>query len=842
MRISNIAHLYLVRLKARVVLVQELFAVLGIAVGVALLFASQVASTSLNQSVNELTKGVVGQATYQLKDRGSSGFDESLLGQVQRMPGVRAVVPVLESPASVGGPRGSESVDLVATDPRYVHLAGALLKHFSTSQLTHTRVIALPSPIASQVGAGVLEVVKLQVGSRVERALVGLELTTHSIGALANNPIVLAPLAYAQRLTGMQGRITRLLVQARPGDQTEVYAGLVRLAAGHLNVEPADYEATLFQQAAAPVNQSTQTFAAICALVGFMFAYCSMLLTTDLRRGLVRELRRGGATRLETVKTLLFDAFVLAAVAGLLGLALGDILSIVAFNSPPGFLSFAFPIGSQRIVTVQSVAIAVGAGALAACVGILVPLSEVWEHPNLGAGTGQEQRPARWTTPRLLAGGCVCLAGTMAILIAAPQSAVIGVVLLVIALLLLLSPALELAIGGFARLQRSRGTGATALAVVELRSPKTRSRSIAIAATAAVAVFGSITIEGSRANLQDGLNRVFHDINAINGLWVAPREEQDLLLTTSFHGVPAASLQRLPGVGSLGTYRGGFLEYGGRRVWVFAPPHTATSPIPPSQLIAGNLGVANARLREGGWAAISKTLASQHHLRIGQAFRLPAANETVLRVAAFITNLGWPPGAIVLNERDYANAWQSSDPSAYAVTPAPGVSAARLKRTITAALGPKSGLAVETSAEREQQQRTASRQGLSRLTEIALLVLLAGILATATVMGAMIWQRRRQFARMKVQGYDHHVLWMSLLWESGLLVGTGCLIGAVFGTCGQLLLSRALMAVTGFPVVLSANLTVAVAGFLVVTVAAAACIAIPGHRAANVEPYPWPNI
>ena len=49
MRLSNIAHLYLVRLKARVVLVQELFAVLGIAVGVALLFASQVASTSLER-------------------------------------------------------------------------------------------------------------------------------------------------------------------------------------------------------------------------------------------------------------------------------------------------------------------------------------------------------------------------------------------------------------------------------------------------------------------------------------------------------------------------------------------------------------------------------------------------------------------------------------------------------------------------------------------------------------------------------------------------------------------------------------------------------------------------
>ena len=45
----------------------------------------------------------------------------------------------------------------------------------------------------------------------------------------------------------------------------------------------------------------------------------------------------------------------LAAVASLVGLALGDLLSIVAFSSPPGFLSFAFPVGSQRIVTWGSV-------------------------------------------------------------------------------------------------------------------------------------------------------------------------------------------------------------------------------------------------------------------------------------------------------------------------------------------------------------------------------------------------------------------------------------------------------------------------------------------------------
>jgi putative ABC transport system permease protein len=840
MRLSNIAHLYLVRVKARVVLIQELFAVLGIAVGIALLFASQVASTSLDGSIDQLTEGVIGQAKYQLKARGPSGFSESLLAEVRHLPAVQAATPILEQDATVIGPDGSQPVDLLATDPSDVHLTGRLLRHFSSSQLTHRRVLAIPAPIAAKVGTGPLEVVKLRIGARTVSALVGLELSARSVGALVQQPIVLAPIAYAQQLAGLQGRLTRVLVQPRPGMGGAAHAALMKLAADRINVEPADYEATLFSQAASPVEQSTSTFAAICALVGFMFAYCSMLLTADNRRRLIRELRRGGATRGETVKTLLFDALVIAAIASLLGLALGDALSLVAFSSPPGFLSFAFPIGSQRIIDWKSILIAVGAGTLAACIGVLTPAYKIWlPSRRTGHGDAGERKAMSALNAGLLAGGCASVAITAIIMLKAPQSAIVGLAMLILALLLLLAPVLDLLLQGLSRLQRSFGLGATVLAVVELRSPRVRLRSLAVAATAGVAVFGSVTIQGSHANLQNGLDRLFHEVSGITDLWVVPREEQDLLSTTAFRGVPASVLQGIPGMRAVGVYRAGFLEYGGRRVWVLAPPSTAPAPVPPSQVVAGDLAVARARLRAGGWAVVSKTLAIQHHLSIGDRFALPSTRETYFRVAALITNMGWPPGAIIINERDYVNAWESSDPSAYTVALDSGASGLAVSRAIRRALGPATGLAVETAVQRERNQRAASRQGLGRLTQIAGLVLIAGVLATAMVMGAMIWQRRRRFARMKVQGYGRRMLWQALLCESALLIGAGCLLGAVLGIYGQLLLSHSLVVVTGFPVVISANVPIAVTSFMTVTVVAAGCIAVPGYGAASVDPYPW---
>ena len=65
MRPLGILYLYRVRLRAR--LVPEALAMVGIAVGVALLFASQVANTSLNGSVRQLTSGLVGQSRLDRK-------------------------------------------------------------------------------------------------------------------------------------------------------------------------------------------------------------------------------------------------------------------------------------------------------------------------------------------------------------------------------------------------------------------------------------------------------------------------------------------------------------------------------------------------------------------------------------------------------------------------------------------------------------------------------------------------------------------------------------------------------------------------------------------------------
>jgi putative ABC transport system permease protein len=828
----NVLHLYRVRLRAR--LLQELFAIVGIAAGVALLFASQVASSSLSSSVAQLSHGIVGNATLQIVARDAQGFDAGALGKVRHIPGVRAAAPLLEANANAIGPKGSEAVELVGADSSLSGLGGSLVHHTKLAPFSGFEAVVLPSPLAHTIGVTKFgKEATFEIGGRVTQEPLFAQLHAKQIGPLIQSPIAIASLETAQEMTGLAGRVSRVLVEPAPGHEAAVRAALVQLAAGHLNVESADYDEKLFARAAAATNQSTALFAVISALVGFLFAFNAMLLTVPQRRRLIADLRRDGYPPRTVIAVMMFDAAVLGVFASVLGLVLGDELSIHLFHSNPGYLSSAFAVGSQRVVSAQSVAVAVIGGMLAASVAVLSPLKDIVSRQPLAAITEKDGGSGRGFG-RLAIGGALCLAAATAILLAAPKQAILGMVFLVAALLLLLPIPLNATLGLVRRLAPAIVSAVPHVAVMELRAG--RARAIAIAATGAIAVFGSVAIETAHGDLLHGLENAAHDLNAFTDIWVSPSGSYNLLKTAPFNPAAQAKLASLPGVRAVRVYRGGLLDIGERRVWVIAPPVQATPLLPASQIVEGDVRRATAEVRSGGWVVISQALADEHHLHIGEPFALPTPQPTTLRVAALSTNIGWAPGAIIMSADQYARSWGSTDASAYNVLLDPDTSPAQAKAEIVKALGPESGLTVETAQQHANDQRALSRQGLERLTQIATLILIAAVLAMAAAMGNMVWQRRPRLAKLKLEGFPRPELWRTILLESFLLLGVGCLSGAAFGLYGQQLLDRALANVINFPVVYSFGVVVALGSLALVTAAAVAIVAIPGYLAAGVPP------
>jgi len=830
MRFSNVMHLYRVRLRARAL--QEIFAIVGIAAGVGLLFASQIASSSLSSSVGKLNSGIVGKATLQVTARDPYGFEEQVLTQVRHLQGVRLAAGLVEATANAVGPKGSESVQLVGADSSLTELGGALVKRAALTPFAGLGAVVLPAPVAKQIGVTAFgKMVRFQVGGENSEAALYAQLHEKQIGALINSPIALAPLEYSQELAGLKGRLNRILVEPAPGLGAQVLAGLNRLAGDRLDVESSNHDEKLFAKAAAATNQSTALFAVISALVGFLFAFNAMLLTVPQRRRLIVDLRRDGYTPGAVVAVLLLDAVVLGLIATALGLLLGDELSIHLFHSNPGYLSSAFALGSERVVSAQSIAIAAGGGMVAACVAVLSPLRDILSRDPLAASTikeGSGGSQSRW----LLLSGLAALALTLGILLLDPEAAIAGMVSLIAALLLLLPIPLNATLLLVKRAAPAVTSVVPHIAVMELRSGQ--SRAVAIAATGAIAVFGAVSIQGAHGDLLKGLENAARDTNAATDVWVSAAGSSNLLMTTPFHPTAQAQLEKLPGVQSVGLYRGGLLDEGDRRIWVIAPPSDASPLIPPTQLIEGNLAQADARLRQGGWAVVSLAIVEERHLHIGEPFTLHAPRTTTMRLAAVSTNIGWAPGAIIISAEDYARAWESNDVSAYSVRARPGSSPRVVRREIQTALGPHTGLAVQSAAQHEDKLVEITRQGLTRLSQIATLILIAAILAMAAAMGALIWQRRPRLAKLKLEGFARTELWQTIVLESFLLVGVGCTTGAIFGLLGQQLLDHALSTVINYPVVSSLGIVDAIISLALVTAAAVVMVAAPGYFASRV--------
>jgi putative ABC transport system permease protein len=836
MRLRNLLFLYIQRVRTHPL--EELLALVGIAVGVALVFAVQVANTSVVGSVKQLVHGITGSAQLQVASRDPLGFDQALSERIARVPGVQVAAPIVEIRVGMRGRGALQTVTLIGGDQRLVSLHGALLREFASPHLQLTQAIALPTPLAASLGADVDAPVRVGVGARSRRVPIGTMLTRDQIGPLVDSPVALAPLAYAQEIGNMHGRVTRILVKARRGRIAAVRAALERLAGSSLNVTSGGQEATLLEQAAQPNDQSTALFAAISALVGLLFAFNAMLLTVPERRRFLADLRLEGLGDLTVVGLVVFDALILGIAASLLGLFLGDQLSRHAFHSVPGYLSFAFAVGDQRIVDARSVVLAVLGGIGATLLAGLRPLSDLLSRRPLDDVYREDDErdedavvPRRW----LLLAGVALVAIASAVLLLAAPATVLAIVLLLTGMLLLLPGIIASIVRVIDALSHRLRSPVLVIAVGELRA--TTTRSIALAATGALAVFGSVAVEGAHFDVQRGLDRDAHGINAQADLWISPAGEGNVLATTPFRPPPsAAKLAALPGVRAVRAYRGAFLNVDDRRVWVLGPPRSDPAPLLASQIVHGDLASATRRLRSHGWVAISDTIAAERHLHLGDVVRLPTPHAIPLRLAATLTNLGWSSGAIVINASDFRTAWASSDVSALQLLLRPRGSPAETANAAARVLRASGGLAIETAGQREQRFRTNARQGLNRLTQIATLVLVAAALALATAMGGVIWSRRPRLVTLKLTGFDDGAVWRSLVLESAIVLGIGCSIGALFGLYGQWMLTRWLTISTGFPTRYEAAGWLALSTFAGITVVAVAIAALPGYAAARVPP------
>jgi putative ABC transport system permease protein len=790
----------------RVQPLRELMAIVGIAAGVALLLAVQVAHHSITGSFEEISHGVAGEATLELAARGPEGFDGHVAEEVERMPGVKAVAPILTQPIVAVGPKGRRALTLVGATEQITALHGGLSSQFQRSaEASHRGLLLLTEPIARAIGVRPGRRVTVLSGARTERMTLDAELGAGRIGAAAGSPIAAAPLAVVQSITGLQGRVTRVLIEPMPGREPALRRELTARFSATLDARPVNTEVKLLGNAAASEKQVTLLFSVISLVAGIVLAYNALLLASEERRRFIVYLIETGTPDSMIVASLAFDALILGVVGCALGLLSGDAISLLAYHGVPGYIAAAFPIGGQRVLAPQTVLMAVAGGMLAAFVAAALPAlvtlrASVASEPEAVGRTLSLAGRLRASDAVVFVCGAVLVCVSVIVSVLAPATTVVALVGLAIGLVISLPMVMRWLLELARVFSRHTSDPAARLAVAELRGAPTRA--VALLATGTIAAFLMVLIGGSVANVQSAVGRGATDLLANASIWVKPGGPENVYTTQPFtYTETQQRLQKLGVVSSVLPWRDSFLDLPGRRVWVLGVPPQQPAQIAPNQLLEGSPTTADRHLREGGWVAISQTIAREDHLRLGEHFTLPTpAGNRSFRLAATTANYGWLSGAIVMNGEEHSRFWGGNTATELAVTLRPGVTAAQGKQLIEKALPTSSALQIQTVGERRAEVSAVLGSTLSRLNDTTIVVLVTTIASVIALMMAAVWQGRRRFNSLISIGMGFGQFARLIFYESGTVLLSGCVIGVAAGLTGQCLIDGWLQHTTGSPV------------------------------------------
>ena len=562
-----------------------------------------------------------------------------------------------------------------------------------------------------------------------------------------------------------------------------------------------------------------------------------MLLTVPERRAAIADLRLIGTRRTALAQMVLFQGAALGLAASLVGVGAGYLLAIGALHPSSAYLARAFTLGGGTVIGIRPVALALAGGILATCLASTVALADLRRGRALDAVYSERGTPgnrvSRRLAMRMALTALVLIAVMIAVVAIWPSLALPASAVLAVAAVLLV-PIVFTSVLWLAGVIAARFEGLTALPVALSSLRGTTLRSLALAGTGAVALFGSVALGGARQDLLHGIRGYAHNYTVGEPIWVgSPYDNQ---ATVGFRADNlAARIARTPGVATVATFQGSFLDLANRRVWVIAWPPGVPARLLEGQVIHGSEQAAMRQVPQSGWVTISQQLAAADHLGVGDrlALRTPTGRRE-FRIAATTTNFGWPPGAILISTGDYARAWGTTAATGLGVEIQPGANATSVRAAVERQLGANSGLEVLTAAARLARIEESASEGLGQLGEISTLLILAAILAMAAALGASIWQRRSALAGLRLAGVKPVRLRRVLLVESLLILTAGCLTGVVAGIYGEHVIDGYLRQVTGFPV---SGLTLSgrpLEVLVIVLAGTLAVVAVPGWAASRV--------
>lgn len=301
--------------------------VLGVALGVAVVVAIDLANTSASRGFARSTEAVVGRATHQVLG-GPSGLPQDVHRRIRVEAGVEASTPVVEGYVSaVSGDRRPLrvlGVDVLSEGPFRSHLVGGSLADPGFERLiVGDGAVFLGSRVAERFGLDLGDALRVRVQDRIEALVVrGIVRTGDPEEAASLDGLLIMDVGRAQRLFRLGARVSRVDLIVSEAKAEEI-ASLLPPGA---RVVSASEQAGTVAQLTEAFQLNLTALSLLALVVGMFLIYNTVLFSVVQRRAVLGTLRLVGATGEQVFALVILETLAASSVGVVLGLGLGYVL------------------------------------------------------------------------------------------------------------------------------------------------------------------------------------------------------------------------------------------------------------------------------------------------------------------------------------------------------------------------------------------------------------------------------------------------------------------------------------------------------------------------------------
>ncbi len=787
--------------------------VVGIALGVAVLFAALATNAAIEAGVGRTVSDVMGRADLRVGAFEERGLSAASVSAIAGTPGVARAAPLFEQRTylqrdSLGNAASAAAVwaaplAVIGIDPLLDAGSGGIhdVRLASGTGLTPgSRTDALmPANLARDLGVGLGgSVVLLGTNGPVSFKVVGL-LAGGGPDPTNTGRAIVVPLAATAALFGSRGASW---VDVTLGTNATVYTVAAELDQ-RLTFEP--YVLSDRADLTASLRASTSGFQAMTALIAavtlfggafLIFNTLSMTLSERVRE--IGLLRAAGTSRGQVHRLVFLQAMLLGVAGSIIGLLLGIGLAIL-ISGTLGSLGDGVPIDGP-IIPPMGVA-------LAAVVGLLVTLAAALE-PAVRAGrispiealrppiAGRHSVPSqlRWLVAVVLTVGVAGLAlWPIGLGPVGPGQAGATVVrpLLVYAVLLVVTLLTPLLLGPLGRLA---GLPFALFMPAEVRL--SRGALVRDRQRTALTV-GALTIGLAMIVALGGLSG---SARASTDAWLTDVIPGDLVATSirpvaADEGV-AQQLAGVDGVARVSPVARFAVAFRGVRLDAAAVAGTDLAVDGRLTFVAGDRRAALVALDAGGSTIVPRAVADEFGLQVGDTLQFPVGgNQAVAERVVGIVARGLPGQsgeAILLGWSDAGARFGVLGADAFAIRFAPDRAALAGPAVATVARG----LALEPTplARIEGAISDAFGRVFGLFDGLALLAVLIAGLGIVNTLTMNVYERVREIGILRAAGMTRRQVWRMVVVEAGMLG----LVGAILGCLTGVALGFVLGGVAGF--------------------------------------------